>query len=272
MKKVDYDNQASLVDALRGQEALVITMGARAPPEPQMRLIEAAAAANVPWVLPNEYGYDNSHPGLFKDIPIGEKHAAFRARVEQLGRSAWVGVTCGFWYEYGLAAGPHFYGFDIPNRAVTFFDDGNTRINNSTMPQCGRGVANLLGLKILPDDEGDDGSACLSHYRNRFVYVSSFRVSQRDMLDSLVRVTDTALGDWKITREPSVERYEAGVEELKKGNFYGFAKLMCTRVFFQDGSGDFESSRGLQNGVLGLPEEDLDEYTKIALQREPFKL
>ena len=264
---VNYDNQASLVDALRGQEALVITMSTRAPSEHQMKLIEAAAVANVPWVLPNEYGYDITHPGLFKDIPIGEKHAAFRERVEQLGKSSWIGITCGFWYELSLAAGPHFYGFDIPNRSVTFFDDGNTRINTSSMPQCGRAVANLLGLKILPFDAGD-GSACISHYKNRFVFVSSFKVSQRDMLDSLMRATKTELGDWTINRETSVDRYESGVQEFKKGNFHGFAQLMYTRVFYKDGCGDFEASRGLQTGVLGLPEEDLDEYTIMALQKE----
>lgn len=266
VKKVDYDDQASLVEALRGQDALVIIMGARAPPQPQMRLIDAAAAANVPWVLPNEYGYDNTHPGLFKDIPIGEKHAGFRAHIEKLGKSAWIGVACGFWYEYSLAAGPHLYGFDLPNRAVTLFDDGLTRINTSTMPQCGRGVASLLGLKVLPDD-GHDTSPCLSRYRNRFVYISSFNVSQRDMLDSVMRVTDTTVSDWKINHEPSVDRYEAGVREFGKGSFLGFAQLMYTRVFYRDGGGDFETSRGLQNGVLGLPEEDMDEYTKIAVQK-----
>ncbi|CAF9920864.1 MAG: hypothetical protein ALECFALPRED_001648 [Alectoria fallacina] len=252
VKKVDYADQASLVEALRGQDALVITMGARAPPQPQMRLIDAAAAANVPWVFPNEYGYDHAHPGLFKDIPIGEKHAGFRAHIEKLGKSAWIGVACDFWYEYSLAAGPHFYGFDLPHRAVTLFDDGHTRINTSTMPQCGRGVANLLGLKVLPDD-GHDTSPCLSQYRNRFVYISSFRVSQRDMLYSVMR--------------PSLDRYEAGVREFEKVNFLGFAQLMYTRVFYRDGGGDFETSRGLQNGVLGLPEEDLDEYTKIAVRK-----
>lgn len=231
-----------------------------------MRLIEAAAAANVPWVLPNEYGYDNSHPGLFKDIPIGEKHAGYREHIEKLGKSSWIGITCSFWYEFSLASGPHCYGFDLKNRAVTFFDDGNTHINTSTMPQCARGVANLLSLKVLPDD-GHDESPCLSHYRNRFIYISSFNVSQKDMLDSVMRVTDTTMSDWKIAHEPSVDRYKVGVEEMQKGNFVGFAQLMYTRVFYQDGSGDFETSKGLQNDILGLPKEDIDEYTKIAVQR-----
>ena len=263
VKKVSYDDHGSLVEALQGQDALIITMNARAPPEQQAQLIEAAAAAKVPWVLPNEYGYDTLHPGLHEDIPLGKAHAAYREQIEKLGVSSYVGVTCGFWYEYSLSASPACYGFDLKDRSVTFFDDGNTRINTSTLPQCGRAVANLLGLKILPEDEGDR-SACLSRFKNKFVYVSSFRVSQRDMLDSVMRVTDTELDDWKITHEASVDRYRAGCEELKKGNFIGFPQLMYTRVFYQDGSGDFEASRGLQNEVLGLPKDDLDEYTKIA--------
>ena len=245
-------------------------MGVRAPPEQQTKLIEAAAAANVAWVLPNEYGYDNTNPGLIKDIPIGESHAKYRQRVEKLGKSAWIGVSCGFWYEYSLSAGPSFFGFDIKNRNVTFFDDGETRINTSTLRQCGRGVAELLGLKVLPDDEGDEG-ACLEKFRNKFVFVSSFNVCQKDMLESLVRVTGTKASDWQIKREPSVQRYEQGVEEYRKGNMYGFAQLMYTRVFYQDGSGDFESSKGLQNDVLGLPKEDIDKATKIALDMSPMQ-
>ena len=53
-RKVNYDNQSSLVEALQGQDALVITMSVAAPPEEQNKLIEAAAAEGVPWVLPNE--------------------------------------------------------------------------------------------------------------------------------------------------------------------------------------------------------------------------
>ena len=81
-----------------------------------------------------------------------------------------------------------------------------------------------------------------------------------------MRVTNTTLNDWKIDHEPSTDRYKAGVEELQKGNFLGLAKLMYTRVFYQDGSGNYEASKGLQNDILGLPKEDLDEYTKMAIE------
>ncbi|KAF8946229.1 hypothetical protein BGZ46_005835, partial [Entomortierella lignicola] len=58
VKKVDYNNQESLVEALKGHEVLIITMSVMAPPEEQTKLIDAAAAAGVPWVLPNEFGGD----------------------------------------------------------------------------------------------------------------------------------------------------------------------------------------------------------------------
>ena len=266
VRKVNYDDQASLVEALQGHDALVITMGVLAPPEQQTKLIDAAAAANVPWVLPNEYGYPQAHPGLRKDIPIGEKNARYRAHIETLGKSSWIGITCGFWYEYSLAAGPHFYGFDLRNRAVTFFDDGITPINTSTWPQCGRGVAALLSLKIAPEAADDDASPCLERFRNRWVYLSSFRVCQRDMFDSVMRVTGTTAGDWRVGHEASVERYAAGMEAMRAGDRLGFAQLMYTRVFFRDGCGDYETYAGLQNGVLGLPVEDLDAFTGVAVE------
>ncbi|KAK3059675.1 hypothetical protein LTS18_010293, partial [Coniosporium uncinatum] len=44
IQKVDYANHSSLTAALRGHDALIITMGARAPPDQQTKLIDAAAA------------------------------------------------------------------------------------------------------------------------------------------------------------------------------------------------------------------------------------
>lgn len=55
--KVNYDDESTLVDALKGQDALVITMKA-GQHEAQAKLIEAAAKAKVAWIMPNEYGPD----------------------------------------------------------------------------------------------------------------------------------------------------------------------------------------------------------------------
>lgn len=54
VKRVDYSSQDSLVSALQGQDALIITLGASSPNDKQNKLISAAAGAGVPWVFPNQ--------------------------------------------------------------------------------------------------------------------------------------------------------------------------------------------------------------------------
>lgn len=100
-------------------------------------------------------------------------------------------------------------------------DGGKTRISSSTMPQVGRAVA-LLSLKILPDDK-DDNSPCLVDFKTRlYTYPPSLPASKKDMLESVLRVTNTKLDDWKIT-QTTVERYwKSGLELSKTGNVSGF--------------------------------------------------
>lgn len=264
-KEVDYNDQSSLVEALKGQDALIITMAVTAPPDQQTKLIEAAAAAQVPWVIPNEFGGDGLNEEVGKDTLIGPPKTQVRNHIEKLGKSSWIGIACGFWYEYSLAAGPITYGFDFKNRTATFFDDGTTRLNTSTWPQTGRAVANLLGLKVLPDDENDK-SPCLANFRNKFAYVSSFTVNQKEMLDSLLRVTGTSANDWKVTHVPVKEYHQQAAKELQSSfNRPAFARMLYSRGFYPDQPGLFEATRGLDNDKLGLPKEDLDEFTKVAL-------
>lgn len=158
-----------------------------------------------------------------------------------------------------LALPEPWFGFTIKERKVTLFDDGKTPINTSTWDQCGRTLAKLLSLPV------SGASPCVEDWKNKSVYMSSFRVSQRDMLDSLHRVLGTTDADWTITHEGSVERYQRGMAELQAGNQMGFATAMYSRIFFQNGDGDFESMWGLANEKLGLPKEDLDTITKRAV-------
>ncbi|KAF2495814.1 NAD(P)-binding protein [Lophium mytilinum] len=261
---VNYDDPSSLVAALKGQDALVITMGTMAPPDTQSKLFRAAADAGVPWVFPNEWAPDSAHPGLCKDVFIFGKLAGAQKELASIGVSNYVAVTCGFWYEWSLSI-PNSYGFDFEKKEVTFFDDGATKQSTSTWPQVGRAVAALLSLPVKP--EGGNEEKSLEHFKNKQVYVNSFTVSQKDMLESVLRVTGDKLEDWKISNEPSHERWAAGIEAMKGGDRSGFVRMMYTRVFYPDDSGNFEKTRGVSNEVLGLPKEDLDEATKAAIKR-----
>ena len=55
INKADYEDHSQLVEALKGQEVLLITMSIFAPPESQFKLIDAAAEAGVKWIMPNEW-------------------------------------------------------------------------------------------------------------------------------------------------------------------------------------------------------------------------
>lgn len=261
-KDVDYDKPETLVEALKGQDALIITLSVIAPPDTQEKLIRAAGDAGVPWILPNGWSPDLSHEGLVRDVPLYGIHVAAHKLIKEIGKSSFVNLCCGFWYEWSLSI-PDGFGFDVPKRQVTFFDEGQTKISISTWPQVGRGVAALLSLPIKAEGSGTG----LEDLRNRIVFMNSFTVNQQEMFESVLRVTGTKASEWKVGKQDIVERYNDGAATMKKGDRRGFVRMMYSRVFYRDGNGDFESNRGTLNSVLGLPKEDLDTATKAAVER-----
>jgi hypothetical protein len=267
--KASNDDHAALVSALRGQDVLLITLSVTAPPDTEGKLIRAAAEARVPFVMPNDWGCDTDLDNVVKDVPGFAKVPKARQDVIAAGVSSFISLTSGFWYEWSLAIPPSF-GFDFPSKTATFFDDGETRISVSTWPQVGRAVTALLSLPIKPDDD-DDGNPkerhCLETFKNKIVYTNSFTLSQQDMFDSVLRVTGAQKSDWTIVKEPARERYASAAQALQEGDRMAYVRMMYTRIFFDDGVGDFEARRGVSNGLLGLPREDLDEATKRAVER-----
>ena len=206
--------------------------------------------------MPNVYSGDIYDEALRQeDLHSGGAYARC-LEVQETGNSAYIALCCGFWFEWSLALGEACFGIDIKNRRCVFFDDGRARITTSTWPQCGRAVAGLLALS---EEE------IAKRFANKALFVGSFTVSQREMMDAVHRVLGTGDGDWEVRYEDSKERYQKGVEQMKGGDRLGFAKAMYTRTFFPNGGGDFETSRGLHNDVVGLQKEDLDEAVKRAV-------
>jgi hypothetical protein len=260
---VNYDDQSSLVDGLKDQDFLVITLAYAAPENTHSKLVQAAKKAGVKYIIPNVYGTDPSNEQLADDIMLGTQERAYVEEIQSLGMKSII-LSCGFWYEWGLGLGENMYGFDLANRRLSLFDDGTVKVNTSTWPQCGRAVAALLSLKIIPEDSNDT-SPTLSKYFNSIVYISSFLLSQQDMFESVKRVTGTTDKDWNITTEDSKARYRKGQEDFANGDESGLARLLYSRHFWPDGAGDY-THKGLQNDILGLPKEDLDECTRETIR------
>ena len=267
VSRVDYsgDDNTALIKALKGQQALIITLAVMAPPDTILKLARAAAEAGVSYILPNWFGHDAANDSLCNDSWLSPSRDKNLAEINNLGVSSYLLLCCNFWYEFSLAGGPDRFGFDFQKRSFTWFDDGKEAFNVTTWPQVGRALANLLSLKELPDDEKDK-SATLSQFRNQCIYVSSFRLSQRDMFESVKRVTKTTDADWTINHESSEQRWKDGTATLKQGNFGTFTKMLYSRMYFPNGGGDIETIRGLHNGLLDLPIENLDEWTATAVR------
>lgn len=265
--KIDYNSPDTIVEALKGQDALIITMSVTAPREQSIKLVEAAAKAGVPWIVPDEWGVDTTNEQLGKDVLIGPAKVAIRELIEKLGVSSWIGVANSFWYEYSLGTMADMYGFDFQNKAVTFFDDGEEKITTTTWEQVARTVVAIMSMKILPDDENDKSPSLDRDLRNKFAHVNSFTVSQKDMFESVKRVTGDSDSDWKISYEKSDERFAEASKRVQAGDFSAFVKLLYTRVFYPTGEGNQEARFGLENDLLGLPKEDLDTCTKKAIER-----
>ncbi|KAG8671977.1 hypothetical protein FPOAC1_005236 [Fusarium poae] len=206
---IDYNDESSIVSALKDQQFLIITMAPTAPRDTHRKLVQAAAKAGVP-----------------------------------------------------LAGGEQRFGFDLDNRSVTFYDDGTTKNSTSTLSQVGRAVAKILSLKELPVNE-EDNSLTFSSFLNKPVNIKSFTISQKDMFESVKRVTGTSDADWIITYESTKKRYEEGMSLVKSGNMVGFSKLLYARAFFPEDPSDLSAKS--QNDLLGLPEESLGDATKAGI-------
>jgi hypothetical protein len=263
--RVNYNDEESIVSALTGQQFLVITLAAQGPADIHTKIVHAAAKAGIPYVMPNTYGTDLANRKLAEENLVGIACIERCADIESTGVSSYINMACSFWYEWSLALGEPFFGIDIRNKKATFFDDGKTRINMSTWGQCGRALAAFLSLKELPEDENDK-SPTISQWKNKTLYIASFLASQRDLLDSVNRVIGTTDKDWEISYEPSAERYKRGLDELKAGNRLGFGRALYARGFYPNRDGDYESSKGLQNDLIGLGKDDMDEATKRTVE------
>ena len=107
---VDYDNEPSIIAALRGQQFLVITLSVMAPADVHTKLVNAAVKAGVRYVMPNSYGVDFMNEAL-RDMATGDlsSKGAWDKYMEVLNAGAGDGagmgsvpMICGFWYEWSL--------------------------------------------------------------------------------------------------------------------------------------------------------------------------
>jgi saccharopine dehydrogenase-like NADP-dependent oxidoreductase len=68
VQTIDYEKPETIVKALQGQDALVITLSGFVPEGTETKLIDAAGEAGVKWIFPNEWSPDTANEQLNNDV------------------------------------------------------------------------------------------------------------------------------------------------------------------------------------------------------------
>ena len=245
-----YDDTVFITSALQGQDVLILHLSLMAPSSVGLNFIDGATKVGIPWILPSEFGCDTGNPKFRNEVLAVKEKDQYRERIEQLGVSSWIGVVNNPWFSFSLKTG--LFGIDILNRRARLYDDGTVKAITTTLPKVGKSVAALLSL---PD-------AQLAQFKNKFVYLSSFRVSQREILDAVMRATATSGRDWTVEKVSSVKVINAAKERASAGDMSAVMEVLYGTVFTEGHGGDYEGTREIVNGLLGLEEEDFEEVVR----------
>ncbi|KAK3651958.1 hypothetical protein LTR22_011888 [Elasticomyces elasticus] len=229
---------------MKGQDVLIITMNAMQPVETSLKLIDAAAAAGVRYIVPNELVSNREQVQLGKDLMLVEGQMKVCEHIVSK--------------HLNLAGTETRFGFDFAKRTVTFYDEGDTKITTSTWTQTGRALAHVLALPLT-----SEAGLSIAQLENSQVLITSHYVWQRKMLDSILRVTGYQESQWTISHDGAKARFGRGMSMMQQGNFQGFEIAMYSRVFFPDDPMNHEAK--VMTAALDLPKEDLDASTRTAI-------
>ncbi|PNP42353.1 hypothetical protein TGAMA5MH_06035 [Trichoderma gamsii] len=249
VKRGSFEDESFLVDALRGQDAVVVIV-----PIPNMDLgdlfVRAAAKAGVPYILPTEFGVDA--PEVENEHSMMAPKVARRRLVEELGVSSWIAVIVNFWLDVNIQIG--LWGIDVKDRKVELFKNAEAKVSTTTVSRSGEVIAALLSL---PETE-------LAQYKNKSYYYSSFELSQRDIFEAVKRATGTQDADWDIRERDAAQVIAEAEPKIRQGDGYAEWYRLFAK-FFQGFKGGNYEDKAIDLEKYGLPKENLDVVVKQAI-------
>ena len=252
VKKGDYADESFLVCALKGHDVLILQLGFMATSQ-QLPLIHAAAKAGVKYVLPTEFGSD-PYCSLATDYPMLGEKKQYRDAVEAQGMR-WIAVINNPWFDWSLTQKA--WGIDVAARSATLFSGAEAKFTTSTLAHVAEGVAALLSL---PEDK-------LQRFADGPVYLSSFELTQRDILDSAIRATGTKESEWNIQVVPAEKAIAESRAQVAAGNHMAFMREFYIAHMMEGRGGNFQAKAAKDASVLGLEgKEVLDDVVRAVVR------
>ncbi|KAF4121450.1 Nucleoside-diphosphate-sugar epimerase [Geosmithia morbida] len=246
--QVDYSSEDSIVEALRGHDAAVSTVGFGALIN-QEPVIEACIKAGVKRYIPADWGTTTTDPDA-RSLPI---NAPF-VRVQDLlkekaaaGQLEWTIFSIGAFLEYVV---DYNFVLDPQNHSIDLYDGGEHSFSSTRIATIGKAVASALKI---PEKT-----------KNRNLFVHDVVLTQAKVLASAKKYTPGV--EWKVTRLNSSEELERAIKDIAANpteRKFAYAVLKASIL-----GGKFRASYPeVDNELLGLPLLSDEEIDKIFAAR-----
>ncbi|PCD37077.1 hypothetical protein AU210_005582 [Fusarium oxysporum f. sp. radicis-cucumerinum] len=241
VKRVDLSSGESLIEAVKGQDAVISTVSGEAIAS-QKLFIDAAITAQVKRFIPSEFGINTREA---RNTKFGQFVAPKIADVDYLielsnkyGWFSWTGIAT------GLRNG--FFGFDLKNKTCQIYDSGNEPFSGTNLAFIGKCVAAALAKP--------EATA------NKFLTIASFTITQNEVK----KVIEEEIGSrLTVTNVKTSDLEKIGAEKLANNDPTAFVEYLSQYVF-ADGAGQAVTENAAVT-VLGLQEESLRETVRAAL-------
>lgn len=139
------------------------------------------------------------------------------------------------------------FGFDINSKVATLIDGGTAVFTTSTLSTIAKSTLAML-------EHADET-------KNQYVFISSFHISQKDILDVFEKIDGQK---WTVKHVTSEEIIAQGKKRLAEGDLMGATDLVGGGALSNQALGD-SRPWGLWDGMFGLQKEDLEQVVREVL-------
>lgn len=236
---VDYNDKESLVNVLKGQDAVVSTVSMEAIPD-QKLIIDAAIQAGVRRFIPSDFGSLTTDPAashLPHHINMVKIQNYLQSKSGQIEYTIFsIGAFTEFLVNSGLA-------FDFEHKTARVWGDGTTRISTTSLNGAARAI---VGALKNPEPT-----------KNKNLHVHELVVTQSQLLSLAKKYSPQA--EWTITQvvDPAAEFEKLEALASKQPDIPNIIGLVKASLLCGKYQGYYDA---VDNELVGLPhltEEDL---------------
>lgn len=240
---VDYESVASLTAALKGQDALVSTVGTLQI-DSQRTVIDAAIAAGVKRIIPSEFGSNLDVPKT-RALPVFQAKVAIQDYLKEKAKAGEITYT--FVYNAGFLDWGIQQDFLLNTKGgkVMIIEDGNLTFSSTTLASV---ADSIVGILKHPEET-----------KNRPVYIEDIKVSQNKFVEYAQKAQPGKTFDFQYVKlddltKKADERLAQGLYDMET-----FAPYLFRAVMDPECGGAFEKTDNELLGVKGVTEDDVVE-------------